>query len=270
MHYECIGLNGFAGDRTPYGMQACHPLATAIGESFSIPVTLHGQTQSTRDLSWDAALHESQATFHAAAQLLDDCFKRGKKPLLITPRCATAIATLPVVISNFPEAVIVNFDAHGDLNTPQTSNSSYLGGMPITAAMGIWDSGYGSGLTAENLVHIGGRDFDESELEFISERKILAFFNDNIEKNLQLLKEKIRQKPVFIHIDTDVFDPTEVVAEYSVNDGLFRQHIHSVLQVVHQAGTLIGMEITEFSPKNTNEQLHSHKAILDALNSLKQ
>ncbi|WP_444847916.1 arginase family protein [Duganella caerulea] len=44
-------------------------------------------------------------------------------------RCAASLATLPVVARHRPDACVVWFDAHADLNTPSTTDSGYLGGM---------------------------------------------------------------------------------------------------------------------------------------------
>ena len=47
---------------------------------------------------------------------------------------------------------VVWLDAHGDFNTPATSGSGYLGGMPLAAACGLWDSGYGAGVDPRAVV----------------------------------------------------------------------------------------------------------------------
>lgn len=190
------------------------------------------------------------------------------KPILITPRCASAIASLPVVISKYPDVVVIYFDAHGDMNLPSTSSSGYLGGMPITAAMGCWESGYGSGLDAKNLVHIGGRDLEESERGFIRDNKIMTLSKKQIESGVDELVEMIQGKAVYVHIDTDVYDPSEVVAEYSVEDGLFRQHVDNVMRTIQVEANLVGLEITELSPKSTDERENSYQALFDSLGSL--
>lgn len=269
MKYECIGLTGFAGDRTHHAMDECHVFTNALAKYLGVSVTLFGEPEPIADLPWDIALDRSKHTLTSAAHLIGQCIDRQAKPILVTPRCATAIATLPVIVSKFPNCVVIYFDAHGDLNIPATSPSGYLGGMPITAAMGEWDSGYGAGLQKNQLVHIGGRDLDESEKEFILQNEILTLSREQLETDLSSLTNFVRDRPVFIHIDVDVFDPSEVVAEYSVEDGLFREHIDSVLKVVCSVGELIGIEITELSPKSDHEREHSHSALFEAFGSLR-
>lgn len=268
MKYECFGVNGFAGDRTQEAMDECHPFAEALSEFLDAPIELYGSSKPPQDLQWDVALRESETVFSTVAQVIKSSLVKKNIPILVTPRCASAISSLPVVTSKFPDAVVIYFDAHGDLNVPKTSSSGYLGGMPITAAMGEWDSGYGSGLKAKNLVHVGGRDFDQVESDFIRDKGIMTLSKREIESDLNELADFIRGRPVYIHIDTDVYDPTEVVAEYSVPNGLFPRHIDKIVSLVVRESTLVGMEITELSPKTVAEREHSYIAIFDSLGSL--
>ena len=268
MQALCIGLIGFAGDRTNEAMNECHPFTEAFAQHFGFECQLVGSPVQAKDLPWDVALNESKATFNAAIDWFANTFEHQRQVFLITPRCATAIATLPVVISNYPNVVILYFDAHGDLNTPASSASAYLGGMPITAALGVWDSGYGAGLKPNNLVHIGGRDLEEAEETFIAEHDILTLSKNDIEGKLDDLKNIIANKPVFIHLDTDVFDPSEVTAEYAVANGLFRHHIAKVVDLVLANSQLVGVEITELSPRNDQQRTQSYRSLFDAFRGL--
>jgi len=140
--------------------------------------------------------------------------------------------------------------------------------MPLTAALGEWDSGYGSGLTTNNLIHIGGRDIDAAEQAFIKDKNIMMISKAMIEHDLSNLRETIKGRPVFIHLDTDVYDPTEVTAEYAVEDGLFRHHVSNVVDAVLSEGELLGLEITELSPRNRREREQSYSALFDSFASL--
>lgn len=267
-NFECIGVNGFAGDRTIEAMQECHPFTKALATKLGLPYRLTGAAGQARDLTWDAALEQSRPTFESAIEQLQQTFSANKKPVLVTPRCATAIATLPVIAAEYPGLLVLYFDAHGDLNTPHTSESSYLGGMPITAALGIWQSGYGAGLSADDIVHIGARDLDQAETEFISTHEICTLNMADIDSNEEKLRDKLRGRPVFIHLDTDVFDPSEVTAEYAVEGGLFRQHVAKVVRLVIEHADLVGVEITELSPKTQAQRARSYEALYDSFADL--
>lgn len=269
MEYECIGLTGFAGDRTPEAMLECHKFTESLANYLTLPYELLGTPKKPKDLLWHEALHQSKEIFETATEHIIRVLNSNKQPILVTPRCATAIATLPIMISKYPDIVILYFDAHGDLHTPESSTSSYLGGMPIAAALGEWDSGYGSGLKAKNLVHIGGRDIEECEKYFIEKNNILTVSKEDIEGNLDVLKAVINHRPVFIHLDTDVFDPTEVTAEYAVDDGLFSHHVHKIVDLTLTNAQLVGIEITELSPKNNEQRVKSYSALFESFKRLK-
>lgn len=161
---------------------------------------LAGTPQAAIDLRWDAAILESKTTLEAIVSNLNRILSSTRKPVLVTPRCASAIASLPVITLKHPDVVVLWFDAHGDLNTPETSNSGYLGGMPITAVLGEWGSGYGAGLKINNLVHIEGRDFDLAESEFIVTHNITTVSTKDIDGEMRHLQAIIKDKPVYIHL----------------------------------------------------------------------
>jgi len=270
MNFECIGVTGYAGDRTIEAMRECHKFTKAFATYLGVSYRLVGEAQAAKDLPWNAAILESEATFDHVANQLNRVLTEERKPILITPRCAAAIASLPIVIAHHPNVIVLYFDAHGDLNVPASSESQYLGGMPITAVMGEWDSGYGVGLRASNLVHIGGRDFDDAENDFVKQHQIMTLSKAQIEGDLSDFRAVISNRPVFIHLDTDVYDPTEVTAEYTVDNGLFRQHIHKVVGTVVDDAHLIGLEITELSPRTEQQRTQSYTALFESFERLRK
>ncbi len=79
------------------------------------------------------------------------------------------LATLPEVAARYPEAVVLWIDAHGDFNTPKTTGSGYLGGMVLSAACGLWDSGHRAGLDPHHVALVGARDIDPDERALLKE-----------------------------------------------------------------------------------------------------
>jgi len=227
-----------------------------------------GSQDPAKDLKWDVALLESRRTFQIIAEQLKRIFNAEHRPVLITPRCASAISSLPIVIAQYPDVVVLYFDAHGDLNTPESSTSGYLGGMPLTAVLGEWDSGYGAGLEIHNLVHIGGRDFDPAERALIEAQQLTLISKDEIEGDLATLRALISGRPVFIHLDTDVFDPLEATADYTVPGGLLSRHVAKIVDIVVAEASLIGVEITEFAPRNDGERKKTYETIFSAFHGL--
>ena len=79
----------------------------------------------------------------------------------------------------------------------------------------------------------------------------------------------IKDKPVYIHLDTDVFDPYEVTADYAIDNGLFRKDVKRVIDLVLQVAELVGIEITELSPGNITGCQNSYSSIFKSFDSLR-
>jgi arginase len=135
----------------------------------------------------------------------------GRLPVVLSGNCnAAAVGSL----AGIGKAGVVWMDAHGDLNTPDTSPSGFLDGMAISIAMGTaWPT-----LTAKlpgfhpldprNVVHVGARDFDPPELEVIESKgitRVRVEELDGLDAAVADLATRVDQ--AYIHMDLDVLDP---------------------------------------------------------------
>ena len=161
--FHVIKVTGFAGDRTPEAMAAVPDLASLVAGILNADILPVGTSSPPLDLDWREALKASAPTLRDTAGAVRDTLADLHCPAIIAPRCAVAIGSLPPLLAAYPDAVLIWLDAHGDLQLPDTSDSGYLGGMPISALLGRWDSGYGMGAASDRLIHIGGRDLDPPE-----------------------------------------------------------------------------------------------------------
>ncbi len=153
------------------------------------------------------------------------------------------MATLPVVARHHPDAVVVWFDAHADSNLPSNSNSGYLGGLVLTGAAGLWETGLPSGLNLQNVVLVGARDIDAAEQALI-DRGQLRLVECGAGLN-ERLADTIGDRPVYIHLDCDVLEPGIVPTEYLVPGGLTLADLHQAA-ITLARNELIGLEISEF------------------------
>ena len=147
-------LRGRTSDRSPDGVRGSELLGAALGGD----VRVVGEPSPPAVQGWEEDLAAARPVLEAAAAAV-----AGPAPVLVAAQCTIALATLPVIAAREPDAVVVWLDAHGDFNTPATSGSGYLGGMPLAAACGLWDGGYGAGLDASRVVLGGARDLDPAE-----------------------------------------------------------------------------------------------------------
>ena len=264
----CYSIAGYLGDRTPQAMAHAPLLAMYLAERARIGHRHAGRMAPAADLGWQEALARSRPTLDLAYDVMREARDRGDVPIVVGSRCALALATIPALLKGDPEAVLVWFDAHGDLNTPKTSLSGYLGGMALSALVGAWDSSFDAVLSPDRVMLIGPRDLDPAEEAYIEGSGLPLLAGTEIENDLDRLERFVSGRRVCIHLDTDVFDPSAVSAEYSVPNGLAPATIRSALETIAGTAELVALQITECSPAEEGDRTRSFDAIGDAITPL--
>ena len=98
---------------------------------------------------------------------------RGFRPALIGGDHSQAFATISAVLKKYPDVKIIWIDAHADINTPGTSPSGNIHGMPVAALMGlapkaVWKMPWlNQSLTPDNIVYFGIRELDPGEVHTV-------------------------------------------------------------------------------------------------------
>ena len=137
-------FQGRVGDHNDRGFGG----AAAIGEWqrwLGLTAATVGTPEARLNTGWRAELTAATPTLEDMSQRYDAIYTAGQTPVSALTRCAVALATLPVVARYHPDALVVWFDAHGDLNTPESTTTDYLGGLALSGPVGMWESGLGSG-----------------------------------------------------------------------------------------------------------------------------
>ena len=129
-------------------------------------------------------LHKiSNAVFNAA--------DADEFPLILGGDHSIAAGSVAGILRKRPETGIIWVDAHGDLNTPQSSPSGNLHGMPLALLMGLCDRKVMPGfewmedipvLKPEQIVFVGLRDLDDGERAVLRDHKIKAFTMQHIDR----------------------------------------------------------------------------------------
>jgi arginase len=264
-----VGLSHFAGragDHNDLAMAGSRELASALATRFGSEPTVVGAPEPALSVDWGEELAAAMPTLKAMAERLDEVFSVGLTPVTASSRCAVALATLPVVVSHRPDAVVVWFDAHADLNTPENTTTGYLGGLAYSGPLGLWDSGLGSGLSASNAVLVGARDIDPTEQDLIDAGAVaLVKVGADMADDLHRV---VAGRPVYVHIDCDVLDAGTVPTDYLVPGGMTLDDLRATAEVLAES-QVIGIEIGELestTDPNTPPTYVTH--LLDALEPL--
>lgn len=254
---------GRAGDRNERAQAGSALLGDAIAARFALVQHLIGRPQPPLHVRWDAELAAAQQDLKRLGHAYEQLLSQRQAPVAVIGRCAAALATLPVLARYHPEVCVVWFDAHADSNVPTSVPNPYLGGMVISAAAGLWDSGLGSGLPLDNVVLVGSRDIDPDEQQLIEAGRLrLVKVGAELPQRLQAA---VAGRPVYVHLDCDVLEPGIVPTEYLSPGGLTLSDLHAACAVLARH-ELIGLEIAEFEATWPNDpQPVSAQPLLDAL-----
>lgn len=153
-------------------------------------------------------------------------------------------------------------DAHADMNTPQTTPSGNIHGMPLSVSMGIGDDhlvnlmDFAPKVEPKNVALIAIRSVDPGEKVLIKELGVMAFPMPEIDKLgvysimenvLHTLKNNVDH--LHVSFDLDSVDPT--VAEgvgTPVPGGLSYRETHLIMEMIAEAGIMGSLEVAEVNP----------------------
>lgn len=243
-------FTGRAGDHNDRAMHGAGLLGQAIADRSGATNTVLGQPEPALCTDWRVELAAALPGLDELAVRYTAILRAGGKPLSVLPRCACALATIPVVTEHHPDAVVVWLDAHADLNTPESTSSGYLGGLALSAPLGLWDSGLGAGL--DSAILVGTRDFDPPERELLVRGMARHVpLSDRMDAELAALLE---DRPVYVHLDCDVLEPGIVPTDYRVPDGMTLKQLGAVAETL-AAHQVLGFELAEFEGAEEPEAL---------------
>ena len=225
----------------------------------------------------------------AACQNLHDIAKRsldaGHTPIFLGGDHSLATGTIAGAVSHFRDQGeklgVIWFDAHTDMNTPGTSPSGNVHGMPLAALMGFGNEkmqaigGAGSKLDPENVYVIGARQVDEAEKEVISKSGIQVFSMKEIDtlgmaEVTRRAIEGASKGTAGIHLsfDIDGLDPSVAPGVGTpVRGGVTFREAHLMMELIADSGMLTSMDLVELNPVQDRENT-SAKAVVHLVQSV--
>jgi len=162
-----------------------------------------------------------------------------ERPVVVGGCCCTHVGAARGLAERFERLAVVWIDAHGDLNTPETSPSGNLWGMPFRM---IVDSG---AVSTADAALVGARNLDPPEVAFMA----AAGLDDSLERALAGVDA------VYVALDLDVLDPDEADVLIPEPDGLLPDDLEAVIRDIGTRATVAGMGVTGFLRTERNAAL---------------
>ena len=195
-------------------------------------------------------------------QKVDEAIRSNRFPLVFGGDHSIAIGTLAGVSKHYKNLGVIWYDAHGDLNTAETSPSGNIHGMPLAVSLGIGHptltniGGYCPKVKPENIVIIGARSLDEGERLLIKENGIKVYTMHEVdrlgmtkvmEETISYLKE--RTDGVHLSLDLDGLDPEEAPGVGTpVAGGLSYRESHLAMEMLSESNIITSAEFVEINP----------------------
>ena len=172
---------------------------------------------------------------------------------------------------------LVFIDAHGDFNTPETTLSGMLGGMPVAIAAGHAlhnirrTTGLAEPLPMSDIVWGGVRDLDPLEADRFAEYEVQQFSVQDIRELSANLREQMDQLAdrvdvVYVHIDMDVLDPAEVPGHgLTVADGPSSKDLAAAMTLMFENPKTVALGIASTPSFNLDPDGVSRLAALNLI-----
>ncbi|WP_210620144.1 arginase [Mammaliicoccus lentus] len=193
---------------------------------------------------------------------VNETVEKGHFPLILGGDHSLSIGSIAGISKHYENLGVIWYDAHGDLNTLESSPSGNIHGMPLRALIGEGDEaltnigGYKNKVKPENVVLIGMRDLDEGEKKYIKEAGILTYTMADIDRlgmgqviseTIEYLKDKT--DGIHLSLDVDALDPVETPGTGTiVPGGATYRESHLAMEMLHESKLIVSADLVEVNP----------------------
>ena len=162
-----------------------------------------------------------------------------ERPVVLGGCCCAHVGAVEGLASRIARLSVVWLDAHGDLNTPETSPSGNEWGMPLRM---LFDAEV---IAVEDAVLVGARNLDPAEEDFVADSG-LAVGADGIERALA------GTDGTYVALDVDVLDPSEIFPFMPEPGGMSLHQAEQILGQVVAGSDVVGVGVTGLSADTRN------------------
>jgi arginase len=206
-----------------------------------------------------ASLEDSSAKYFSVIQdvcnelsiVVERAVRDGGMPIVLGGDHSIAMGTLSGLLRARGEAPgLVWIDAHADINSPKSSTSGNVHGMPL------WFALNGGFAKPGQTVQIGLRDVDPGERQLLREFGVKAFSMSDVDKlgMMRVMEEAVAiaggdGRSIHVSFDMDGIDPSEAPGTGTpVKGGLSYREAHLVMEMLYDSGSLGSIEMVEINP----------------------
>jgi arginase len=206
-------------------------------------------------------LAQIKETCERIARAVAKAVEEGRTPVVLGGDHSIALGTLGGLASVFGPGGVLWLDAHGDLNTPATSPTGNVHGMPLGAALGRDLESFASdawplpAVLPEHVVLMGVRSLDDGERAFVRESGLGIYTMSELDRRgiEPVMREALErvEGASFVHVslDMDVVDPEMTPGVGTpVRGGLSYREAHLALELVAESELMTSFEIVEVNP----------------------
>jgi arginase len=212
-------------------------------------------------------LNEITETCTKAAERVLATLEEGMTPIALGGDHSVAVGTVSGVAEFYrrrqQKIGLIWIDAHSDINTPETSPSGNVHGMPLAALMGLGPDpltnifGFSPKVAPENTVLVGVRDVDATEKANIQRAGIAAVYTmrDIDERGMRtVMEEALRAASngtagYHVSLDMDWIDPEDAPGVGTpVRGGATYREAHLAMEIIADQGGMVSFEVVEVNP----------------------
>jgi arginase len=212
-------------------------------------------------------LSEIAETCTRTAEAVIAALEQGETPLVLGGDHSIAAGSVSGVSEFYrrrgQSIGVIWIDAHSDINTPETSPSGNVHGMPLAALLGLGPEplsnlfGYAPKIAPENTVLIGVRDIDAAERENIRRAGVAEVYTmrDIDERGMRTVMEEALRAAgrgtagYHVSLDLDWIDPEDAPGVGTpVRGGATYREAHLAMEILADHGRLLSFEMVEVNP----------------------
>jgi arginase len=210
---------------------------------------------------WRAEIKTTFELYRALANAVHEAVQLGDFPVVLSGNCGAAVGAAAGIGTH--ELATLWFDAHGDYNTPDTTDTGYLDGMALAMLTGrCWKALAASiprftPIPPSHAMHVGARDYSRGERDALLYDSVWLVEPHSLrEPAVASMLDAMHRNAtrLLVHLDVDVIDPRFGRANhYAVDGGLSPDDVLRVIELAAQRFTIAGLVIASYDPSGDPE-----------------